>query len=171
DAMVVRANSWDTMSLQKARQAAPMIQFLEQAFEWNNLTYFFYPYFWARGTHWDNLADLEANDPEFAKFLRSGSARVIVPARPGFDDAVKFWLLYREPFLGGPMPLPGDPLYVGIDREIQDLTRGPDDGDPQDCWEARMGTPLLWLDASPNLPANDARQLGKAPNEPINPLC
>lgn len=171
DAMVVRANNWDMMSLQKARQVAPMLQFLEQAFEWSSLTYFFYPYFWARGSRWDNLADLEANDPEFAKFLRSGSARVIVPARPGFDDAVMFWLLYQEPFLGGPMPLPGDPLYVGIDREIQDLTRGPDDGDPQDCWEARMGTPLLWLDASPNLPVNDTRQLGKAPNEPINPLC
>ena len=170
DGMRARANSWDLLDISKAKAIAPTIQFLEQAFEWNNLSYFFYPYYWAREDGWEGLADIEVNDPEFARFLRSGSARVVMSVRPGFEDAVRYWLLYQEPFLGGPLPGPGEPMYLGIDREIQDLTRGADDGDPLESWETRLGTPLLYLDDSEELPVNDEHELGLPPNEPENPL-
>jgi hypothetical protein len=166
-----RPDSWGLIDLDKARAAAPFIQFFEQAFEWGNMTYITYGYYWARGSEWDRLFDIEASDPEFGRFLRAGSARVVVPARPGMEDAVLYWLTYGEPFLGGPLPVPGDPAYVSVATEIKDLTGAPDEGEPQECWETRLGTPLLWIDTSTMLPSNEKRTLGLEPNAPQNPLC
>lgn len=43
-----------------------IIQFFEQAFEWNNVTYRFYPYFWGRKENWRTTALLDDTDPQFA---------------------------------------------------------------------------------------------------------
>lgn len=174
---------WKEYDILKAWREAPKLQFLEQAFEWGNLTYMLYPYYWARGEKWNSLADLQGADPEFIRFLRAGSARVIVPARPGFDLAVMNWLYFQEPFMGDPLPLPGDmpvdrpgdapkkdPLYVSIAQEVRDLTGIPEDGEPCDCWETRLGTSLLWLDPASSLPRNQESRLGKPPHEPKTPI-
>lgn len=170
-AMQERPDNWDAIDLAAARSNAAVIQFLEQAFEWGNLSYVCYPYYWARGDNWRDLADLEGADPNFVAFLRAGSARVVVPARPGFERAVLHWLVYQEPFLGDPLPLPDDPLYVSIATEIHDLTAGPPGGEPGESWETVLSTSLMWLDKKPDLPANDRPRLGKPPNEPIDSFC
>lgn len=171
DAMVNRNNIWDLMDLDLAKQYAPQIQFFEQAFEWANMTYVCYPYYWARGARWPDLTAIEAADPTFAHFLRAGSARVVVPARPGMEQAVKYWLAYCEPDLGGPLPVPGDDDFLSIAQEIRDLIAPMAGGEPGPSWEARMSTPLLWLDPNNALPDNDDRQLGQAPHAPDPLLC
>jgi len=103
--------------------------------------------------------------------LRAGSARVVVPARPGFELAVLHWLLYQEPFLGDPLPLPDDDLYVSVATEIRDLTGPPGGGEPGDCWEARLPTTLMWLEDEAQLPQNETRRLGKPPHAPKDPYC
>jgi hypothetical protein len=155
----------------KALAAAPDIQFLEQALEWTNLTYVTYPYYWADRRRWPDLADLETVDPELGRFLRAGSARVIVPARPGFATAVQHWLLFRQPWVGGPAPTPGQPLYISMAKEIRDQTEAPEDGVPAESWEIMLPTTLLWLDEEANLPYNPLARLGKVPHEPKYPLC
>ncbi len=173
-AMIAAGNgqTWDRYDAVLALQDAPTIQFLEQAFEWGKMSYIFYPYFWARGTNWDLLADYSSNDPEFAKFLRSGSARLEVSVRPGFEEAVEYWLTYQLPFFGDKLPLPGDPMFVSVAQEIQDLSGYPDDGTPNErAWEQKIATPLIWLDPAPDLPNNPALRLGQPPYEPQYPLC
>ena len=81
------------------------------------------------------------------------------------------WLLWQEPFLGEPLPLPGDPLYVAVATEIRDIKDSPAGGIAGYSWETRMGTTLLWLDDDPELPHNDARRLGTEPNAPEDPYC
>lgn len=171
DAMVAAANGWRRYSIDQARATAPVIQFLEQALEWGNLTYVPYPYYWARGIEWDDLTQIEGADPTYVDFLRAGSARVVVPARPGFELAVLHWLLYQEPFLGDPLPLPDDDLYVSVATEIRDLTGPPGGGEPGDCWEARLPTTLMWLEDEAQLPQNETRRLGKPPHAPKDPYC
>ncbi len=162
---------WRDIDIAAALASAPTIQFLEQAFEWANLTYVFYPYYWADRASWDALNGVTAIDPSFESFLKAGSARVIVPARPGMELAVQYWLLYQEPFLGQPMPVPGDPMYVSVATEIRDLLVPPDDGLPGESWEAQIGTTFLWLDDSgAPLPTNSLAQLGAPPHEPKHPL-
>lgn len=144
----------------QARADATTIQFLEQAFEWGNLIYMFYPYYWADDDRWETLSALTANDPEFERFLRAGSARVVIPARPGFNDAVKNWLQFQVPFLNGQLPAIGDPLHVAIDREIRDLTSPWDGGIAEDDWEARVSTTLLYLEEEGTMPiSNDGAVL------------
>ena len=96
DAMTpTSAKTWDRYTIDTARATAPTIQFLEQALEWGNLSYVCYPYYWARGSEWDDLVSIEGADPNLVNFLRSGSARVVVPARPGFELAILHWLIYQ----------------------------------------------------------------------------
>jgi hypothetical protein len=162
---------WRDMDILAALASAPIIQFLEQAFEWANLTFVFYPYYWADRQSWDAINGVTAIDSSFESFLKAGSARVVVPARPGMESAVHHWLLYQEPFLGRPMPIPGDPMYVSVATEIRDLLVPPEDGIPGESWEAQIGTTFLWLDDSgAPLPTNLLAQLGAPPNEPKHTL-
>jgi hypothetical protein len=158
------------VNLPRAREVADEVQFLEQALEWINLSYVAYPYYWAARDNWDDLMDLETVDPDLGRFLRAGSARVVVPARPDLTEAVTHWLLYRQPWLGGPPPVPGEHGYLSVAAEIRDLTQPPPDGEPGESWEARLPTTLRWLDPDPDLPSNPLARLGKPPHEPADPL-
>lgn len=71
-----------------ARVDGPFIQFFEQAIEWNNMTYLFYPYFWSNKSEWVMLSQLDDEDPLFSRFLQAGAARVQVPVRPGFEESL-----------------------------------------------------------------------------------
>ncbi|HET8647649.1 MAG TPA: hypothetical protein VFO85_19275, partial [Vicinamibacteria bacterium] len=91
------------------------------------------------------------------QFLQAGAARVVVPARRGFEAAVAYFLETGEPWEGRGEPALSDPLYLSIVDEIRERTGGRLDavvvGEP---WEVRMPTSLILLrrqDARPELPA------------------
>jgi hypothetical protein len=147
---------------------APYIQMMEQAFEWENITYICYPYFWADRDRWVDLASRRSADPDFQAFLRAGSARVVVPARPHFEDVVNAFLDYGVVWGGGPAPSPGDPQYVSIADEIRAMQQAPDGGEAGESWEVRLPTTLVWLDDDSHLPkVNPGRRL----TEPADPMC
>jgi len=148
-----------------AADRATRIQFLEQAFEWDKMTYVLYPYFWAdRASKWTDLASLEGADPEYVRFLRSGSARIVVSARPGFEDHVNIFINFGKIWSGGPVPSPKDPDYLSVAEEIKVLQRAPDDGEPLEYWDARLPTTLIWLQGATPLPEKpeNERELGPA---------
>jgi IPT/TIG domain len=156
------AITWDPSGLNApatqlaaAAAYAPLIQFLEQAFEWETLSYICYPYYWADSTRWKDLAVISGNDSDFADFLRAGSARVVVAARPGFEDQVNFFTAVGILWGGGPMPAPGDPTYLSIADEIKDQQQRPMDVTVIDTWQVRLPTTLVWLEQNPaGLPSN-----------------
>lgn len=154
-----------------ALAATPDIQFLEQAFEWQNLVYVCHPYYWADPASWDRRRRIEAGDPVLARFLAAGAVRVVVPARPTFQSAVMHWLLWRQPWFGQTAPLPGQDLFVSVVREIRDQLVPPEDGEPGESWEAVLPTPFRWLDTSTDLPRNPRTTLGLPPHAPAHPLC
>lgn len=160
------------IDIEKALETAPDIQFLEQCMEWTNLTWVAYPYFWADRERWRDLAGIETVDPALGSFLRAGSIRVVLPSRPGFERAVKHWLLYRQPWRSGAAPLPGQSTYVSVAQEIRDQTQPPRDGEPGESWEVELPTTLLWLDPEDaGLPHNPRARYGAAPNAPDPVLC
>jgi hypothetical protein len=147
-----------------AADRAPIIQFLEQAFEWEKMTYIFYPYFWAdHATAWTTLAPLDGPDPEYVRFLRAGSARVVVSARPGFEHHVKLFVHCGKIWSGGSVPSPQDPDYLSIADEIRAMNQAPDEGEPLDWWDARLPTTLVWLEGATPLPVKPKceRELGE----------
>lgn len=71
--------------------------FCERAFEWPQMTYWFYPYFWGRSELWADRLRLADADPLHQHFLRAGAARVLVPVTPGYEERVLHYLYAAGP--------------------------------------------------------------------------
>ncbi|MEK6227569.1 MAG: hypothetical protein AABM40_14910, partial [Chloroflexota bacterium] len=130
------------------------IRFFEQALDWEQMMFFFYPYFWGRKYNWPNRALLQDVDPLFADFIRAGSARVVLAVRPGFEHAIAHFLDTGEIWDGGDLPPITSPLYVSIIEEIRERDAAPGtevaQGDP---WDVRLPTTLIKLRPEASLPA------------------
>ena len=130
------------------------IRFFEQAFEWDQLQYVFYPYFWSRKETWIDRFMRQDVDPEFLEFIRAGAARVVVPLRPGFEVAVAHFLETGKLWGGeGAPPQINNPTYVSIVDEIRERTGAPGQEIPVgDPWEVRVPTALVRLRDGADLP-------------------
>ncbi len=119
-------------------------KFLEQAFEWSIKDYTFYPYFWADREQWQEMYLSNNTDTLFRSFLQAGLARVVVTVKPGFEEAVQYFLETGKVWMGGETPVIGDPLYMSISQEMKEPT-----GVPQGkYWITRIPTTLTILQAN-----------------------
>jgi hypothetical protein len=101
---------WTTMY-----QYEEMVKFVNEAIEWENVLYFLYSYFWDVPLSWNFIRQIEHPDSTRQAFLRSGSARVVLPVRKGYEQA---WLSFVELGDFGEQ-LPPDHPYMTIAQEIQ----------------------------------------------------
>lgn len=110
---------------EKLERNTPYIQFFEQVFEWNYITYLFYHSMWARKCKWPELIDEDSGDPLFDKFLMSGASRVQVPVRPGMEDVFS-WFLKTGQIWGesGTPPVSGDDDYLSMIQELKEAKQG-----------------------------------------------
>ncbi len=134
---------------------APEIQFLTNCFEWDQLMYIFYPYFWGAQERWADSAYRTDSDLQFQNFLRAGAARVLVPVRLHYEEALHWYLHTGEVWNGGEVPTIDDPLYVSLAEELLDSYDIPlDEAEPysDDVWEAIVPTTLVRLQETPDLP-------------------
>lgn len=122
---------------------AAFVKFMEQAFEWEIMSYYFYPYYWGSRTNWDELYQFDDNDPTFRAFMQSGMARVIVTVRPGFEEAVRHFLATGQIWNGGEVPVIDDPLFLSIVDEMKN-PKGTKEGEP---WREKIPTSLTILQA------------------------
>lgn len=65
---------------------AERIRFIESVFDWNNMSYELFPYFYDNKTQWNKLLDLTDDDPHFESFMRASFASVKIPV---FRDNLK----------------------------------------------------------------------------------
>ena len=122
---------------------AARVKFLEQAFEWNLLSYNLYPFYWAEKKKWIDLYDLSnVEDPIHKAFLQSGMARVMVTVRPGFEEAVNWYMTTGQIWNGGQVPTVNDPLFLSIVDELRVTT-----GKVEETWETRVPTSLTIIQA------------------------
>jgi hypothetical protein len=138
------------MDIASARAKGRYIQFLEQAFEWHQLGWVSYPYFWTPPPKWVQMMSREdQTDQSLTDFLQAGAAKVLVAVSPEYDDAVLHFLATREPWEGGETPALGDPLYLPLYEEMHkaqdDTYGGTPVGDP---WEYVVPTTLVYLKGS-----------------------
>jgi hypothetical protein len=154
DAITEDATGIPLVNIPAARENDPRIRFLEQAFEWENMAYIFYPYFWGRkDPYWKQKILTEDLDSSFEDFLRAGAARVQLPVRPGFENAVDHYCRTLEPWEGGDLPTITDPLYLPFHDEQRKQRGAPGDEVPfGDPWEVRIPTTLMILRRDGSLP-------------------
>ena len=117
---------------------ASQVKFFEQAFEWQMMSYLFYPYYWAHKCDWGDLFQQADDDLVFQAFKQSGMARVLVPVRPECTEAVMYYLETGDIWLGGDLVAEtDDDLYLSIAEELQII-----EGQVEDEWETRVPTTL-----------------------------
>jgi hypothetical protein len=154
DAMKQANDDVPDFDIADALQEGKQIQFFEQAFEWENVTYLFYPYFWGRLNQWIHKVNTYDTDPLFTKFLQAGSARVLVPVHPSYNDAVMYYLEHGAIWSGGEAPRLDDPLFISLADELRNLTddlgKATPEGEP---WEVILPTTLVYLQKDAALPA------------------
>jgi hypothetical protein len=127
--------------------------FFELAFDWENTTYQFYPYYWTSDERWADLAEAGSDDPVFEQFLRAGSANVVVPVLPGYERPVLFFLKT------GGLVWAGGYLALFSSQDILDAYADVELGrqfDPPlqvgDPWEIRLPTNMVLLQDDDTLP-------------------
>ena len=144
-----------------ALQDGRIAQFFEQAFEWEQMTYLFYPYFWGRKKRWSSVQFLTDPDPLFQRFLTAGAARVLLPVPLAYADAVMYLLknplgatdLSEKVWKGGPLPTLDDDTYRSIADEVKDQTDDLAGAKPEgEPWEFKLPTTLVWLQPDGTLP-------------------
>lgn len=124
-------------------QYAAFVKFMEQAFEWDIMSYYFYPYYWGKRDRWSDMYQFDDNDPTFRAFMQSGMARVIVTVRPGFEEAVRHFLATGQIWNGGEVPVIDDPMFLSIVDEMRSAL-GKKQGEP---WREKIPTSLTILQA------------------------
>ena len=106
------------LNFQNIQQTAPVIRFMEEGFEWEQMQYIFYPYYWNQKDQWFDLALIEDPDYLFNLFLRAGAARVVVPVRPHFEEVFVYYLQSGQVWNGTSPPQVYDATYLSIAQEI-----------------------------------------------------
>ncbi|HJR58706.1 MAG TPA: hypothetical protein VJ813_04890 [Vicinamibacterales bacterium] len=143
------------------------IQFLEQAFEWENMSYSLYPYFHGRPSRWKQALARVEDDAQFESFLNAGAARVVIAIRPGFAEDVFYYLATGLVWSGVGVPVIGDPRYVPIVDELRQQAGAGAPGEPYgDDWELRLATNLVTLRSDDTLPAWKEIDRGAVAAEP-----
>ena len=149
------AADFPKIDIEDSKSEGKLIQFLEQAFEWTQISYLLYPYFWAKKNNWEKAQLFyDDEDPLFGKFLQAGAARVLLPVRTAYEIAVLHFLYTREPWNGGPAPGLYDSMYLPIHEELHnqqdDLNGAKAEGEP---WDVIVPTTLVYLkDSTSELP-------------------
>jgi hypothetical protein len=129
----------DSLSI---RNYGSLIKFMEQAFEWDIMSYIFYPFYWADKNRWTDMYAYDSGDTLFSKFMQSGMARVIVTVRPGFEDAVNWFMTTGMIWNGLNAPVIGDDMYLSIVDELLNP-----EYTVEGEWETRVPTSLTLLQA------------------------
>ncbi|GLB53384.1 hypothetical protein NBRC110019_24250 [Neptunitalea chrysea] len=122
---------------------ASFAAFMEQAFEWDIMSYKFYPFYWGSREDWKELYHYENDDELFSNFMKSGLARVVLTVRPGFEDAVLHYMATGNIWNGGELPVIEDDLYLSVVDELKE-TKGLPEGK---AWKTRVPTSLTILQA------------------------
>lgn len=128
-------------TLQMDKYAAS-VKFFEQAFEWNLMSYNFYPFYWGNKARWQELYTIQNEDALFKAFLSSGMARVIITVRPGFERAVMNYMATGLIWDGGEPPILDDPMFLSILDELANP-----EYDIEETWETRVPSTLTVIQA------------------------
>jgi len=134
------------------RDWGPMVAFFERAFEWQNIMYTYYPYFWGRQGRWGDLILIQDADAQFEAFLKAGAARLVIPVRPGFEAALAHYQETGDIWMGEEIPDMFSDYYVSIIEEIKARNDAPGEEVCIEEWAVKLPTTLLMLKDDAVLP-------------------
>ncbi len=130
------------MDFSLSQTEGEIIKYFEEAFEWDNMTYKFYPYYWGKKKYWVEKINYEDSDPLFTNFIQAGAARVMVPVHIAFTETILHFIQTSEIWEGQNLPV------TGKVATLVDEVKSADAKEPftmGDTWEVRIPTGHLIL--------------------------
>jgi hypothetical protein len=153
------------------------INFFESVFDWDIMSYYFYPYFYSSRQRWLELYNLNSNDPLHTSFLKAGYAKVVVPVRPGFEIAASNFIDNGIVDFDGMAGITPETLSalteIELNKEPDPITEPirhqawlASNLNPANwpTWEVRLPTNLVILQTEAFVPAGSASGLPENPN-------
>lgn len=146
------------------------VRLIENGFEWAEMVYEFFPYFWGGKSVWVDSFASSDQDPVFQRFLRAGFGRVVVPVRRGAERGLIYYLETGKIWEGNNPPVINDPVYLALIQELEKVNEeeaasAVPEGAP---WKQTIPTNLVCLDGKllPNweIKVEDG-ELGYAPSK------
>ncbi|MES1244935.1 MAG: hypothetical protein ABUT39_25225 [Acidobacteriota bacterium] len=133
---------------------AGVLSLFESAFAWDEMTYAFHP--WPPPPEtcepdpaWPGQALIHGGEDDlFERFLNAGSARVLVPVRPGYAAAVLFYLHFGLPWPGAAGKSPAAESDLPVLAEL----RRPVEVWPGASWRLEIPTSMPVLQAGSEFP-------------------
>jgi len=123
---------------------AQFVKFFETAFQWEILTYVFYPYYYNETCDWPELIQIKNDDPIFEAFLQSGMAKLLIPVRPQYEKAVLYYMETGEIYTDGDLvPDFEDDRYASVLKDVADQNEIKVEG----TWETRVPSTLTIIQA------------------------
>lgn len=132
------------------------LETFRRIFEWREMTYAFDRHPVRQEPcgpepFWPGQAVVALDSDElFARFLRAGSARVLVPVRPGDELGVLYYLHFGLLWPGRAGSVPVAAADVPLAADLEEPAARPDGGP---CWPVEIPTALLFLQEGSGLPA------------------
>jgi hypothetical protein len=118
------------------------IVYFENCFEWDQMVYTCYPYFWSRESQWAAQSLDTDPDEAYSNFLSSGEAQVIVPVRPGYEKSLRLYLRSGSVLESLDLPIYDIEEYY----DAEDAYHRPDDDRVLvDEWQIRYPTELVYV--------------------------
>ncbi|MEO0403425.1 MAG: hypothetical protein AAF193_01000, partial [Bacteroidota bacterium] len=116
-----------------------IVEFFEEAFDWELMAQQFYPYYWAARCQWKELfQSTDSLDQSFQSFLQSGMAKVAVPVREGHEAAVSYFTETGEIWTGTNLVVDtDDEIHLSLVNETYEV-----DGIVEKTWETIVPTSL-----------------------------
>lgn len=182
---IPNVSSYPEFNFMEAIKEGSMARFFEQAYDWKNMTYEFYPYYYARKKMWLTLNNIqEKNDPVFESFLKAGYARVVVPVRPGYELLLALYAGWSWINKGQSIPVPlalllysgkgmpnvgiDHPLFVSVMNELSQIQTLSEDAPIEvGHYVQKVPTNLVYL-AKQHLVAGESPQ-GDLPDHSSDP--
>lgn len=157
--------NFSILQTQQMDNYASLVKFMEQAFEWDIMSYSLYPYYWGKRADWKQLFQSDDDDATFRSFMQAGMARVVVTVKPGFEDAVMYFMTTNKIWNGGQVPVIGDELYLSIVDELKEQ-----EYTIEETWETVLPTSLVGLQKSGVAVDEEGLPCGNGCEEATNPL-
>ena len=140
----VEANIPEIEQSESLDRYAEMVRFFETAFQWELMSYTFYPYYYNPQCIWYELIQTKSDDPIFEAFLQSGMAKVLVPVRPQFENAVLWYLDSGEIYLGSSSTSETEDDH---NLSLIDELQRPEEGEVEDTWLTQIPSTLTIIQA------------------------
>lgn len=129
--------------------------FFETVFEWDKASYQFYGYQWTHQKRWEEILTHEEQDPIFAKFIKAGMAKVVVPITPLSERSALSYFYLGRLWQGGYLPLFDEGQILDIYEDVERRRTIDPPEQIGESWELTLPSSFVKLQKDGTLPKNE----------------